>query len=101
MFRLKIWIKLLANMSAYRVLKKILSFSEKNATTNNKKLILIGAIVKAIKKNLFWARYENSLLDEMSTTSIRYSKDGLSIIPKVFLLKYKNTNNTVLFTPTF
>lgn len=101
LFRLKIWVKLLANMSAYRVLKTILNIGGKNSITNNKKLTLVKAIFKSIKRNLFWARYENSLSDEMSTTSIRYSKDGLSILPKAFLLKYKNTSNSIVFTPTF
>lgn len=101
LFRLKIWVKLLANMSAYRVLKTILNMGGKNSIINSKKLTLVKAIFKSIKRNLFWARYENSLSDEMSTTSIRYSKDGLSILPKAFLLKYKNTNNSVVFTPTF
>lgn len=100
-FKLKLWVKLLANMGTNRLLIKILTVGGKNSIAKNKSLSAVKAVIKAIKKNLFWARYENSLSNEMAITGIRYSKNGLSVLPKVFLLEYKNINNTIMFTPTF
>lgn len=90
-YRLRAWIKYTSAIYTYRVAGLI---KGKNDT-------MVRVMANLLSKNLFWIRYKTKLATDIQSNSIRYSRDGVSILPKTFLLKYKSIDESAVFTPSF